>query len=104
MPNFATRYEILRSVSPTSLKPCVVQPTQKPVRVAYLINEKKFVESGGLIAHHDTLFLEDAMHDWFWRDGVFYYFGHAMGFNDVGDIVAIFEVQARDGIDQGSSK
>lgn len=86
---FATKYEILRGVSPTSRKPCSAQPSAKPVRVAFLLNEKKFVESGGLVKHHDTLFLEDSSHDWDWRQGVFFYYGHAMGAEDVGDIVAI---------------
>lgn len=95
MPKFATRYEILRGVSPTSLKPCIAQPSAKPVRIAYLLNEAKLVETGGLIAHQDTLFLEDSMHDWFWRNDQFYYFGHAMGADDVGDIVAILAIEDR---------
>jgi len=87
----ATRYEILRGVSPTSRKPCVVQPSEKPLRVAYLIDEAAFVASGGLLAHHKTVFLEDANHDWMMHNGQFYYFGHAMGIEDVGDIVLVME-------------
>lgn len=96
MPKFATQYEILRGVSPTSGKPCSVQPSAKPVRVAFLLNEKKFVESGGLIKHHDTLFLEDSSHDWDWRNGMFFYYGHAMGIENVGDIVAISAEEDRE--------
>lgn len=95
MPKFATKYEILRNVSPTSRTPCKVQPSAKPVRVAFLLHEQKFVESGGLIAHHDTLFLEDRSHDWDWRNGVFYYYGHAMGVDEVGDIVVILAEEDR---------
>lgn len=92
----ATKYQILRGVSPTSGAPCIAQPTAKPVRVAYLLNEEKFVATGGLIKHQDTVFLEDSMHDWHWTDGKFYYYGHAMGLEDVGDIVAIFETEDHD--------
>lgn len=95
MPKFATQYEILRGVSATSRTPCRVQPSAKPLRVAFLLNEKRFVDSGGLISHHETLFLEDSFHDWDWRNGVFYYYGHAMGVEDVGDIVAILTEEDR---------
>lgn len=87
----ATKYEILRSVSPTSRNPCIVQPSAKPVRVAYLLDGAAFEASGGVLEHHKTVFLEDSMHDWMWRDGVFYYYGHAMGVEEVGDIVAVLE-------------
>lgn len=95
MAKFATKYEVLRGVSPTSRKPCNSQPSAKPVRVAFILNEKKFVETGGLIAHHDTVFLEDSSHDWAWRNGQFYYYGHAMGVEDVGDIVAVLAEEDR---------
>jgi hypothetical protein len=94
MKQFAIRYEILRGVSSTGRAPCAVQPSEKPIRVAYLHDEKKFVESGGLLQHHDTVFLEDSGHDWDWRQNrerPFYYYGHAMGPEDVGDIVVVFE-------------
>jgi hypothetical protein len=89
MDKFATRYEILRGVSSTGRAPCVQQPSAKPLIVAFLLNEKKFTETGGLIKHHDTVFLDDPGHDWDWRNGKFYYYGHAMGAEDTGDIVAI---------------
>ena len=88
---FATKYEILRNVSPTSLSPCVVQPSAKPVRVALLLNEKKLIATGGLLKHFETVFFEDTKHDWDWRENQLYYYGHAMGLRDVGDIVAILE-------------
>ncbi|MFK4706117.1 hypothetical protein ABIC83_002956 [Roseateles asaccharophilus] len=87
----ATRYQILRGVSPTSRKPCIVQPTEKPVRVAYLLDEKAFVDSGGIMEHHKTVFLEDAVHDWHMEKGVFYYYGRAMDVDDSGDILVVFE-------------
>lgn len=87
----ATKYEILRGVSPTSHIPCVTQPSAKPLRIAYLIDEAEFIRSGGKLHHHASVFLEDSMHDWMWREGKFYYFGHAMGIGEVGDIVVVFE-------------
>lgn len=98
MPKFATKYEILRGVSPTSLTPCKVQPSANPVRVAFILNEQKFIESGGLIAHHDTLFLEDFFHDWDWRNGKFYYYGHAMGIKETGDIAVILQEEDRESV------
>lgn len=98
MPKFATKYEILRGVSPTSRTPCKIQPSAKPIRVAFLLDERKFVDSGGLISHHDTLFLEDTVHDWDWHNGVFYYYGHAMGVEEVGDIVVVLTEEYREGV------
>lgn len=95
MPKFATKYEILRGVSPTSRTPCAAQPSAKPIRVGFLLNESKFVSSGGLIAHHHTVFLEDKGHDWDWRNGALYYYGHAMGLEDVGNIVAVLDEEER---------
>lgn len=92
----ATRYEILRGVSPTGRTPCTAQPSEKPIRIAFILNEKKFVETGGEIKHHDTLFLEDRIHDWDWRNGKLYYYGRALGLEETGDIVAIHEVQERE--------
>lgn len=96
MPLFATKYEILRGVSSTSFTPCKAQPSGKPVRVGLLLDEQKFVESGGLISHLGTLFLDDLVHDWDWRDGVFFYYGHGLGLKDVGDIVVILAQEVRD--------
>lgn len=95
MQNYAKRYQILRGVASTGRKACSAQPTEKPLMVAYLLNEDLFVKSGGLIAHHRTLFLDDPGHDWDWRNGIFFYYGHAFGPEDVGDIVAIFETERR---------
>jgi len=95
MPKFATKFEILRGVSPTGRKPCSAQPSAKPVRVVFLLNEQKFMESGGLMTHNDTVFFEDSTHDWDWRHGVFFYYGHAMGVDDVGDIVAVMAEEDR---------
>lgn len=96
MPKFAKRYEILRGVRCTSRKPCNVQPSGMPIRVGLLLNEKKFVESGGLIAHHDTVFLDDRTHDWDWWEGVFFYYGHGAGLEDAVDVVVILEEEDRE--------
>lgn len=87
----ATKFEILRGVTSTSRKPCIAQPSATPVRVAFLLDEAAFLASGGLMEHHRTVFLEDANHDWCMRDGVFYYFGRAIGLEEAGDIVVVLE-------------
>jgi hypothetical protein len=87
----ALRYEILRGVSPTSRKPCIAQPSGKPIRVAFLMDESRFLRSDGLMEHHKSVFLEDYVHDWDYRDGAFYYYGRAMDLEDVCDIVVVFE-------------
>lgn len=92
---FATRYEILRGVASTGRQPCAVQPKEKPVRVALLLDEKKFLETGGLLKHHSTVFLDDAMHDWDWRRGLFFYHSHALGVEDVGDVLVVYETEER---------
>ncbi len=86
----ATKFEILRDVSPSSRVPCSSQPSSKPIRVAYLIDEDRFIASGGVLDHHQTVFLEDSMHAWLWKDGTFYYYGHAMSIYESGDIVVVF--------------
>lgn len=85
----ATQYEILRGVTPTSRFPCDVQPSAKPVCVAYLIDEAAFVASGGLLHHHRTVFLEDTLHDWHFEGGVFHYYGRALDVGERGDIVVV---------------
>lgn len=37
---------------------------RKPVRVATMLDESKFMELGNHLRHNDTVFLEDRMHDW----------------------------------------
>lgn len=37
---------------------------RKPVRVATMLNEAKFVEQGNNLVHNSTVFLEDRVHDW----------------------------------------
>lgn len=88
---YAKRYEILRGISPTSRLPALQQPSEKPIRIAFMLDEEKFIRLNGMMHHHHTVFLEDSMHDWMWRNGKFYYFGHAMGIEDVGDILVVFE-------------
>jgi hypothetical protein len=95
MPTFAKRYQILRSISSTSRKPCTKQPSEKPIMVAFLLNEAEFENSGGKIEHHKTVFLDDPGHDWDWRQGSFFYYSHALGLEDTGDILVIYETQQR---------
>lgn len=64
------------------------------MRVAFLLNEKRFLEADGLMSHNDTVFYEDSAHDWNYRPeaGGFFYYGHAMGLDEVGDILVVYEL------------
>jgi hypothetical protein len=41
------------------------------------------------------VFLDDPVHDWDWRQGIFFYYSHALGAEDTGDILVIFEIERR---------
>lgn len=71
MAMIATDYEILRGVKASCLNRIPLQ--RKPVRVATIIDEDKFLENCEM-RHWHTVFLEDKSHDWDWRDGSFYYY------------------------------
>lgn len=96
VPKYAVRYEILRGVSSTSRKPCSVQPSEKPIMVGFLLDEKKLFESGGLISHQETIFLDSPTHDWDWRHGMLFYYGRAIEVLQLGNIVAIFQTEDRE--------
>lgn len=87
----ATRYEILKGVEVTSMRPCAQQPSEKPLRVAMLLDEAEFVRSGGLLSHHANVFLDERLHDWEWRQGKLYYYGHGAGVGETCDIVVVLE-------------
>lgn len=84
----ATDYVILREVEATGRGPGI--PLDRmPVRVATLIDEQKFLETGGGLIHHQTVFLEDKMHDWDYRDGRFWYYTRVA---EKADVVVAFAV------------
>ncbi|HDR9103673.1 TPA: hypothetical protein QDB04_000394 [Burkholderia vietnamiensis] len=84
----AKRFEILRNVKAGSKVPLV----EKPVRVATLINEARFEESGHRMVHHETVFLEDQHHDWSWRNGVFSYYTRVA---EEADVLVVYEVETQ---------
>lgn len=81
----ATDYEILRGVRASGL--AQIPLDRQPVRVATLLDEKAFNEDQYLI-HMKTVFLEDRLHDWDWRNGLFRYYTRVA---DVADVLVIYE-------------
>lgn len=76
----AVEFEILRGIRPgrdVHLLP------REPLQVATLLNEQLFTETGHSLSHRRTVFLEDRMHDWNWRDGRFRYYSRVANQADV---------------------
>jgi hypothetical protein len=82
-------FEILRHIKASFATKELV--ARKPIRVATLIDEQKFIESGNEWIHNKTLFLEDKVHDWDWIDGVLQYYSHAVGVGEYADVVVSYE-------------
>jgi len=81
----STDFEILRSVEANGRKK--IPLTRKPVRLATLINEEKFIKTGGEFIHCETVFLEDKYHDWDWNDGFLTYYSRIA---EIADIVVSY--------------
>lgn len=77
----ATDFIILRDV--TACGRTSIPLDRKPHRVATLIDEKLFVESGHEVSHFRTVFLEDYVHDWEWAKGSFRYYSRVAEKADV---------------------
>lgn len=60
---------------------------REPIRIATLINEARFESTGAALIHRDTVFLEDRMHDWEYRDGRLRYYARAAA---EADVVVVF--------------
>lgn len=88
----ATDFEILRGVVASGRES--IPLARKPHRVATLINEQAFVDSGHQIVHNRTVFLEDYVHDWNWYDGKFRYYTRVAEKADVLIIYAEKDVPA----------
>lgn len=58
-----TKCHIIRTKAPFNTRE-YIPVKQMPVRVALLINEKRFVEGRGIAQHRETIFILDRMHDW----------------------------------------
>ena len=83
----ATRFEFLRGVNADN-RVNYVMP-EEPVRVAALLVEPVVFEANPIMAHRMTVFLEDKMHDWDWRAGLFRYSGCVREFP--GTLVIVYE-------------
>lgn len=86
----ATDFEILRDVQANGLRK--IPLARQPVRVATLVNEAKFMRDHFMV-HHKTVFFEDRLHDWDWRDGEFRYYTRIAEKADVLVVYALEEVQ-----------
>ena len=85
----ATDFEILRGVPVSGLKRTLVE--REPVRIATIIDEEKFKDSGNLLAHNKSVFLEDKVHDWTWKDGELRYYTRIA--KDAADILVVYAVE-----------
>lgn len=90
---FATDFEILRGVRSDGRSMCATQPRGAPLRVALLLDEPLFKDSGFALQHHRTVFLDEKFHDWDWRNDRFHYYSHAVGLEDKVDIVVVYSVR-----------
>lgn len=68
----ATDFIILRNIKANGLASHPLE--RRPVKVATLIDEAAFNKAGHGLLHNKTVFLEDEVHDWNWRDGQFRYY------------------------------
>lgn len=76
----AKDFVILRGVTANSRN--IIPVEREPVRVATLVNEKAFNEDHEM-AHHQTVFFEDRIHDWDWADGKLRYYARNDEFQDI---------------------
>lgn len=83
----ATDYTILRRVQ--SNGGINIPLARNPVRVATLIDEAGFTRDQ-LLIHNKTVFMEDRIHDWIWRDGQFRYYTRVA---EVADVVVVFALE-----------
>ena len=68
----ATEYEILRDVPASSR--LSVPLARTPKRVCTVVDEQRFLASGGAMVHHETVFFEEKNHDWDWQEGRLSYY------------------------------
>ena len=68
----AVEFEILKDIESNGRRDIPLE--RKPVRVATMMDFKRFEESGHRLIHNHTVFLEDQHHDWSWNDGKFRYY------------------------------
>lgn len=83
----AVRFEILRGIESDSRARHPVSGV--PVRVATLMDEAAFT-ADQILRHHRSVFLEDKLHDWDYRDGMLRYYARTEGRVDV---LVVYEIQ-----------
>lgn len=85
----ATKFEILRNIKADGKISIALE--RKPLRVATLVDENAFNETGHAVIHHTTVFLEDFGHDWYWENGKFRYFTRVA---HEADVLIVYEEMA----------
>ncbi len=88
---YATEFRILRGV-PTA-RGTSIALERKPLRMATLLDLDAFTASGASLQHGVTVYFEDEMHDWAWRDGRLRYFPRVHG--EALDAVAVYAEEDR---------
>lgn len=81
------RFEIMRQVENSYRTQ--VPMVEKPEQVWTLLDEGEFLKIG--LKRHRSAFIESALHDWEWRDGVFRFYGHSSDLGDKPDLVIVYE-------------
>lgn len=87
---YATKYEILRGIPANAM--IKHDLPVKPLKVCTIIDEAKFLASGGLLKHNQTVFFEDQFHDWLWDAGKLSYFTRVAA---VADVIVVYELEKR---------
>lgn len=82
----AIEFEILRAVKASGL--VKIPLPRQPVRVATLLDEDAFKRDQFLI-HNRTVFLEDRIHDWDWREGALRYYTRVA---DCADVLVVYQI------------
>jgi hypothetical protein len=83
----ATKFEILRGVKASGVTGIALE--KEPIRVGTLVNEEKF-NDGHFLIHWETIFFEDKLHDWSWKNGIFRYYTRVA---EVADVVVVYETE-----------
>lgn len=81
----AIEFEILRGVKSSCRES--IPLAREPLHVATLIDESRFL-CEHLMIHGRTVFFDDRMHDWTWRNGLFRYFAHL---DQVEDVLVVYQ-------------
>lgn len=97
----AIDFEILRDVEANGR--VSIPLARAPVKVATIIDEPAF-KDGHYLIHNGTVFLEDRMHDWQWRDGRFSYYTRVAERADVLIVYELADVEAPNRFDPMTGK